>query len=72
MPLPKHGDFIEDEWLPLGGDEALPEGADVIVGFDRLVREFERLKAHNGRLGAALPNDRLPDDLVDCVSVHGT
>ena len=34
MPLPKHGDFIEDEWLPLGGDDALPEGADVIVGFD--------------------------------------
>ena len=33
----------------------------------RLVREFERLKAHNGRLGAALPNDRLPDDLVDCL-----
>ena len=65
MPLLKHGEFLDDEWLVLEEDEALPEGADVIVGFDRLQREFESLKAHGGRLGVALPNDRLPDELVD-------
>ncbi len=64
MPLLKHGEFVEDEWVALDDEEAFPQGADIIVSFDRFVEDFENLKAHNGRLGIALPNDRLPDELA--------
>ena len=65
MPLLKHGGFVEDEWVTLDDDEVVPQGADIIVSFDRLAEDAEILKAHNGRLGIALPNDRLPDELAD-------
>jgi uncharacterized protein (DUF934 family) len=55
---------VADEWVGLDDEDALPQGADVIVSLDRLERTFVALKAHQGRLGVALGNDASVDDLV--------
>jgi len=65
MRLLKNGEFLEDTWLRLEDGEAVPQGADVIVGLDRLRAEFGSLMLHDGRLGVALPNDRPVEDVVD-------
>ncbi|MGI9415261.1 MAG: DUF934 domain-containing protein [Hyphomicrobiales bacterium] len=65
MRLLKNGEFLEDTWLRLRDDEAVPQGADVIVGIERLRREFGTLMLHYGRLAVALPNDRPVEDVVD-------
>jgi uncharacterized protein (DUF934 family) len=64
MPLLKGGEIIDDGWLRLGDDDSIPQGADVIVSFDRLAKGFEALKRHEGRLGVAFPNHGAVDDLV--------
>lgn len=64
MPLLKHGEIVEDGWQRIGDATPLPEGGDVIVPFERLRREFEFLKRHDGRLGVDFSNDRLVDELV--------
>lgn len=56
MSLLKHGEIIEDTWVNIDGDEDLPQGASIIVGYDRLVRDFETLKTHNAPLGVRFPN----------------
>ena len=57
MSLLKHGEIVEDVWLSVDGDEQLPQGASVIVSFDRLTRDFEALKHHNAPLGVHFPNN---------------
>jgi len=64
MRLLKGGEIVEDAWVALGDQDALPQGANVIVSFERLARCFDALKAHGGRLGVALANDVSVDDLV--------
>lgn len=64
MPVLSNGRIVADDWLRLGDDESVPQGADVIVSFARLAREFEALKHHRGRLGVDLPNDSPVEDLV--------
>lgn len=64
MPLLKGGEIVEDDWVRLGDDDRIPQGADIIVSFDRLKQCFEALKAHEGRLGVVFPNDVAADDLV--------
>lgn len=63
MPLLKYGDFAEDDWVQLVDGESLPQGSDVIVPFERLADEFDALKAHNGSLGVAFPNDVSVEEL---------
>lgn len=63
MPLLKSGEFVDDPWVMLGEDEPVPQGASIIVPFDRLEAEFETLKEHNGALGVLFPNDREEEDL---------
>jgi len=63
MPLLKFGEFVEDDWVALIDGESLPQGSDVIVPFERLVEDIDTLKAHNGSLGVAFPNDASIEDL---------
>jgi len=65
MRLLKNGEFLEDTWLKLDDEDAVPQGADVIVGLTRLRAEFGSLMLHDGKLAVTLPNDRPVEDVVD-------
>ena len=65
MRLLKNGEFLEDTWLRLDDDAAVPQGADVIVGLERLRAEFGTLMLHKGKLAVTLPNDRPVEDVAD-------
>lgn len=65
MPLLKHGEIIEDVWVNVDDEEHLPQGAQAIITFDRLVRDFETLKGHNAPLGVRFPNSENIEVLSD-------
>jgi uncharacterized protein (DUF934 family) len=56
MPLLKNAGFVQDDWTHLGADDPLPAAGDVVVPFGRLLKDWEQLLKHDGRLGAVLPN----------------
>jgi len=56
MPLIRSNAFIEDDWRKLDGDEPLPESGDIVVPFVRLLKEWETLTRHDGRLGVVFAN----------------
>ena len=56
MPLIRNGAFVEDDWRHLTLDDPLPDRGDVVVPFARLLREWETLSNHDGRLGVVFDN----------------
>ncbi len=58
MPLIENGKIIEDRFVRVGDDEALPEGAAVLIGVDRFLRDAETLKGRQAPVGVIWPNDR--------------
>jgi uncharacterized protein (DUF934 family) len=56
MPLLKNNTLISDTWIHAGADDHLPEAGDIIVPFARLLKEWETLSQHNGKLGVQLGN----------------
>ncbi len=56
MPLLKNNNFIQDAWVFVADDEAIAEGARVIVSLDRLLKEWDTLARHTGLLGVTVPN----------------
>jgi len=65
MRLLKNGEFLEDTWTVVGDDDDIAEGSDIVVSFDRLMRDFADLKAHDGRLAVDFPNDCAIEDLAE-------
>lgn len=65
MRLLKNGEFLEDTWLFLDNEDAIPSGKDVFVSQDRLQADFSWLQSRDGRLGVVLANDRGVDDLAN-------
>src|SRR6476660_111808 len=60
MPLPKNGSIGSDDWITLGTDDHLPESGDVVIPHARLLKEWESLTDHDGRLGVVFTNiDRI-------------
>lgn len=58
MPLIENGKIIEDRFVRVGDDEALPEEVAVLIGVDRFLREAETLKGRQAPVGVIWPNDR--------------
>jgi uncharacterized protein (DUF934 family) len=56
MPLIRNNAFIEDDWRQLAVDEPLPESGDIVVPFARLLKDWETLTRHDGRLGVVFAN----------------
>ena len=56
MPLLKNNQFIDDSWLRLSDDEAIPQSGGIIVSFARLLREFEKLSSRDDQLGVEFTN----------------
>jgi uncharacterized protein (DUF934 family) len=64
MPLLKDNAFVENHWVTVGLDDALPSGGHVIVGVDRLTRDWDALAKFPGVLGVSLPNTTHIQDLA--------
>lgn len=58
MPLIENGNIIEDRFVRVGDDEALPEGAAVLIGIDRFLREAGALQGRQAPVGIIWPNNR--------------
>ncbi|MCB1431226.1 MAG: DUF934 domain-containing protein [Alphaproteobacteria bacterium] len=56
MPLLKNDQLVEDTFVRLGTDDPLPATGDVFVPFARLLKDWEKLSGHTGRIGVALGN----------------
>ncbi len=69
MRLLKNGEFASDDWTVLSEDDVLPLNGDVIVCFDRLMRDYAQLKAHDGRIAVSFPNDCAVEDLDDYLDI---
>lgn len=57
MPLLKNNSFINDAWVTVADDEAITDGARVIVSLERLQRDWDTLALHTGLLGVTVPNN---------------
>lgn len=57
MPLLKNNSFIRDAWITLGDDDAIADGARVVVSLVRLQRDWDTLARHTGLLGVVIPNN---------------
>lgn len=58
MPLIENGKPIEDKFVRVSDDEALPDGAAVLIGIDRFLKEAEALKGRQAPVGVIWPNNR--------------
>lgn len=62
MPLIKDNAFVENTFVHVADDEALPEGA-IVVSLKRWQSERETLIARNAPLGVRLTSDQSPEAL---------
>jgi len=58
MPLIEKGAIVEDRFHRVHDEDALPEGAPVLIGIDRFLREAEALAGRQAPVGVIWPNDR--------------
>jgi len=58
MPLVEGGRIVEDRYLHLADDAAIPHRVPVIVSAQRFLSEADDLIRRDGSLGVAWPNDR--------------
>jgi uncharacterized protein (DUF934 family) len=58
MPLVENGQIVEDRYVRVADDEAVPERVPVIVSAKRFLAEADTLIRRDGSLGVAWPNDR--------------
>jgi uncharacterized protein (DUF934 family) len=66
MPLLKNNAFVNDEWITVEGDDALPEGGKITVSFARLTVDWDALVKFTGVLGVKLANT----DKVEALSPY--
>lgn len=64
MKLIKDGEFVEDKFVTVGDEDALPDGP-VIVSLERWQAEGETLRARNTPVGVLLKSGQEPTPLVD-------
>jgi len=58
MPLIENGRIIEDRFVRVSDEDALPEGVPVLIGIDRFLKEAEALKGRQAPVGVIWPNNR--------------
>ncbi len=64
MPLIKDDEFVEDPWIDVDDEEALPEGAPAIVSLARWRSERAALSGRNAPLGIRLRADQPPETIA--------
>jgi uncharacterized protein (DUF934 family) len=64
MPLIKHGQVVDDPWVPLADQDAVPASGAVIVSLGRLRAEHEALLARREPLGVRLASQETAGELA--------
>ncbi|WGD28881.1 DUF934 domain-containing protein [Ancylobacter sp. WKF20] len=64
MPLIENGQIIEDRFLRVADEDALPEGVPVLIGADRFLKEAAALKGRQAPVGIIWPNNRPIADIA--------
>lgn len=64
MPLIRNDAFVEDDWTFLGNEDSLPDSGDIAVTFARLLKDWEALTKHDGRLGVIFANAERAETLA--------
>ena len=67
--LVKNGQVVEDQWVTVADDAAIPFNRPAIVPLDRWRRERARLDSRNAPLGIRLASDDSLDEIRD--GLHG-
>ena len=65
MPLIKHGHVVDDPWVPLADEGAVPASGAVIVSLERLRAEYEALLARGKPLGVRLASHETAGELAE-------
>lgn len=63
MPIIKNGEFVDDRFVAVPDDEALPEAGGVIVSLARFLKERDALLAGGCPLGVRLKSAESPEAL---------
>ncbi|MDQ0511500.1 DUF934 domain-containing protein [Ancylobacter amanitiformis] len=58
MRLIENGKPVEDRFVRVSDDEALPEGAAVLIGIERFLKDAEALRERPAPVGVIWPNSR--------------
>jgi len=72
MPLLKSGQIVEDTWLNIDDEQAVPATGDVIVSLERWLSEDDTLKSRDGKTGLRLKNDQSPAQVADDLDAFNT
>ena len=64
MPVIKNGAIVDDRWISVGGDEAIPLAAPVIVSLSRWQAERHALIGRNAPLGVRLASHQQAEDIA--------
>lgn len=67
--LVKNGQVVEDPWVTVADDEAIPADRPALVPLDRRCRERANLDARNAPLGLQVASDDTLDEIAD--ALHG-
>ena len=65
MPLLKSGQIVEDNWLNIDDEHAIPEKGDIVVSLERWLNEGKQLRSREGKIGVRLQNDQSPAQVAD-------
>lgn len=68
MRIIKNQQIVDDSYITLADDAAVPGTGDIIVSLPRFLRERSALLARSGSLGVRLPSDTPPEDLAPLLS----
>ena len=69
MPLVKHDSLVDDPWVTVAAEDALPLTGHIIVDLDRWQRDRETLITRNAWLGIRLKSDQ-PASLIAADLAH--
>ena len=69
MPIISNGETVNDPWVMLDDDAALPAEGDVILSLERLKAEQGAIAGRKGRTGVVLPNAA---DMADLDALPGS
>lgn len=71
MPLLKDNAFVEDDWVKLADETALPASGQIAVSLARLEKDWDSLAKFPGLLGVQLPNTAKSQDIKPYLSKLG-
>ena len=63
MQIIRRREIVEDDWVHIADDAAVPADGKVLVPLERWLSERDALLARNGELGVILPNTIDPEEI---------